>query len=79
VIEAVEAARQKQPADSQREGLVRPARHAVCCKPAESSANECGHEGWGNRQHCKLDATGESLVRAAMGQMNLSARGYHRC
>src|SRR5574340_574714 len=30
------------------------------------------------RQHCKLDASGESLVRAAMGQMNLSARGYHR-
>jgi magnesium chelatase family protein len=30
------------------------------------------------RQNCKLDAAGESLVRAAMGQMNLSARGYHR-
>ena len=30
------------------------------------------------RQYCKLDAAGESLVRAAMGQMNLSARGYHR-
>ena len=30
------------------------------------------------RQFCKLDGTGESLVRAAMGQMNLSARGYHR-
>lgn len=30
------------------------------------------------RQHCKLDPSGESLVRAAMGQMNLSARGYHR-
>ncbi len=30
------------------------------------------------RQHCKLDAAGEALVRAAMGQMNLSARGYHR-
>ena len=30
------------------------------------------------RQHCKLDAAGESLVRAAMGQMNLTARGYHR-
>jgi magnesium chelatase family protein len=30
------------------------------------------------RQFCKLDAAGESLVRAAMGQMNLSARGYHR-
>ncbi len=30
------------------------------------------------RQHCKLDGAGEALVRAAMGQMNLSARGYHR-
>jgi magnesium chelatase family protein len=30
------------------------------------------------RKNCKLDASGESLVRAAMGQMNLSARGYHR-
>jgi hypothetical protein len=26
------------------------------------------------RQHCKLDPAGESLVKAAMGQMNLSAR-----
>jgi magnesium chelatase family protein len=30
------------------------------------------------RQFCKLDEAGEGLVRAAMGQMNLSARGYHR-
>jgi magnesium chelatase family protein len=30
------------------------------------------------RKYCKLDAAGEALVRAAMGQMNLSARGYHR-
>ncbi len=30
------------------------------------------------RQFCKLDDSGESLIRAAMGQMNLSARGYHR-
>ena len=27
---------------------------------------------------CKLDETGDSLVRAAMSQMNLSARAYHR-
>ncbi len=27
---------------------------------------------------CKLDEAGESLIRAAMGQMNFSARGYHR-
>jgi len=30
------------------------------------------------RQFCKLDEAGESLIHAAMGQMNLSARGYHR-
>jgi magnesium chelatase family protein len=30
------------------------------------------------RLFCKLDEAGESLIRAAMGQMNLSARGYHR-
>jgi magnesium chelatase family protein len=30
------------------------------------------------RKFCKLDETSESLVRAAMSQMNLSARGYHR-
>ena len=28
--------------------------------------------------YCKLDAEGESLMRSAMQQMNLSARGYHR-
>ena len=30
------------------------------------------------RKYCKLDETGDSLVRAAMSQLNLSARGYHR-
>lgn len=30
------------------------------------------------RQFCKLDEAGESLMRAAMGQLNLSARAYHR-
>jgi magnesium chelatase family protein len=30
------------------------------------------------RKYCRLEAGGEALVRAAMGQMNLSARGYHR-
>jgi magnesium chelatase family protein len=29
-------------------------------------------------QFCKLDEAGEGLIRAAMGQMNLSARGYRR-
>lgn len=30
------------------------------------------------RKFCKLDETGSSLVRAAMSQLNLSARAYHR-
>ena len=30
------------------------------------------------RKFCKLDETGENLIRAAMRQLNLSARGYHR-
>jgi magnesium chelatase family protein len=30
------------------------------------------------RQFCRLDENGEKLMRAAMAQMNLSARGYHR-
>jgi magnesium chelatase family protein len=30
------------------------------------------------RQFCKLDDAGGSLVRQAMRQLNLSARGYHR-
>jgi magnesium chelatase family protein len=30
------------------------------------------------RKFCKLDEAGASLVRAAMSQLQLSARGYHR-
>ena len=30
------------------------------------------------RKFCKLDEASGSLVRAAMSQMSLSARGYHR-
>ena len=30
------------------------------------------------RQFCKLDEAGDSLVRAAMSRLDLSARGYHR-
>ena len=30
------------------------------------------------RKYCKLDEAGDNLVRAAMSQMNLSARAYHR-
>ena len=30
------------------------------------------------RKFCKLDETGESLIKAAMSQLQLSARAYHR-
>jgi magnesium chelatase family protein len=30
------------------------------------------------RQHCALDGAGQSLMKAAVRQLNLSARGYHR-
>ena len=30
------------------------------------------------RAHCQLDAAGQSLMKAAMRQLQLSARGYHR-
>lgn len=30
------------------------------------------------RHHCQLDAAGQSLMKAAVRQLNLSARGYHR-
>jgi magnesium chelatase family protein len=30
------------------------------------------------RQYCQLDETGNSLMRSAMQQMQLSARAYHR-
>jgi magnesium chelatase family protein len=30
------------------------------------------------RKYCQLDATGESLMRTAMSQLQLSARAYHR-
>ncbi len=30
------------------------------------------------RQHCQLDDTGQSLMRSAMSQLQLTARGFHR-
>jgi magnesium chelatase family protein len=30
------------------------------------------------RRHCQLDGAGQSLMKAAVRQLNLSARGYHR-
>ncbi|MFH1184316.1 MAG: ATP-binding protein, partial [Chloroflexota bacterium] len=72
----VEAARQRQRErfDAQRSGEAATQRSI---KPGNVLTNADMRVGE-IRQHCKLDAAGESLVRAAMGQMNLSARGYHR-
>jgi magnesium chelatase family protein len=72
----VEAARQRQRerfdgGKSPRPAQAGPARQNQVLTNADMRVGEI-------RQHCKLDAAGESLVRAAMGQMNLSARGYHR-
>jgi magnesium chelatase family protein len=30
------------------------------------------------RKYCKLDEQSQNLMRSAMSQLNLSARGYHR-
>ncbi|MHB1317255.1 MAG: magnesium chelatase subunit ChlI family protein, partial [Anaerolineae bacterium] len=30
------------------------------------------------RRHCELDDAGKALIKAAMRQLGLSARGYHR-
>ncbi|NJM07103.1 hypothetical protein HC891_14370, partial [Candidatus Gracilibacteria bacterium] len=30
------------------------------------------------RQYCELDTAGQALMRAAVRQLNLSARSYHR-
>jgi len=30
------------------------------------------------RQHCQLDDTGQALMRSAMSQLQLTARGFHR-
>ena len=39
---------------------------------------QCGYTPAEIRQFCKLQDEGQSLMRAAMTQMNLSARAYHR-
>jgi magnesium chelatase family protein len=52
----------------------------------QTSSVPCGNRDYHNsdmrvaevRKFCKLDEAGDCLVRAAMSQLNLSARGYHR-
>jgi magnesium chelatase family protein len=45
--------------------------HIRCRTNADMSAPEI-------RQFCRLDSAGQSLMKAAVRQLNLSARGYHR-
>ncbi len=46
--------------------------------PAEGVSTNAGMRPAEVRQYCKLDETGNSLMRTAMRQMQLSARAYHR-
>lgn len=46
-------------------------RNTRCTSNADMGAAEI-------RQHCALDDAGQSLMRAAVRQLQLSARGYHR-
>jgi magnesium chelatase family protein len=62
IRERVEAARQRQ--------LARFTGNEIICN-ADMRVAEV-------RKFCKLDETGNNLVRAAMNQLNLSARAYHR-
>jgi magnesium chelatase family protein len=66
IRQRVEAARQVQRERFSGSG----ADHAVVCN-ADMRIAEI-------RQFCKLDETSEALMRSAMSQLNLSARGYHR-
>jgi len=45
--------------------------HPRCLSNADMGAGEI-------REHCQLDGAGQSLMKAAVRQLNLSARGYHR-
>ncbi|NTV64076.1 MAG: ATP-binding protein, partial [Oscillochloris sp.] len=45
--------------------------HPRCLTNADMGAGEI-------REHCRLDGAGQSLMKAAVRQLNLSARGYHR-
>ena len=66
IRERVQAAR-----DKQRERFSKlDSKHPVFCN-ADMRVGEI-------RQFCKLPEEGQSLMRAAMSQLNLSARAYHR-
>jgi magnesium chelatase family protein len=52
--------------------------HLHAGKPAEGVSNNAGMRPAEVRQYCKLDETGNNLMRTAMRQMQLSARAYHR-
>ncbi len=77
IRERVEEARKRQRARFDgpgRRGGCNEARHAATSSVLTNADMRVAEI----RQYCKLEEAGESLVRAAMGQMNLSARGYHR-
>ena len=58
---------------------VQAARHIQQARFAGSSLHSNGDMGPAEvRRFCELDAAGRSLIKAAMKQMGLSARGYHR-
>ncbi len=70
IRQRVEAARQRQ---RERFAALRStgnSSHAVLCN-ADMRITEI-------RQFCKLDETGQTLLRSAMSRLNLSARAYHR-
>jgi magnesium chelatase family protein len=73
IRERVEAARKRQRArfDGKQASDGKHAKPAAVLTNADMRVGEI-------RLHCKLEPQGESLVRAAMAQMNLTARGYHR-
>jgi magnesium chelatase family protein len=66
IRERVAAARERQ-----RQRFARGAGGASLLTNADMGAGEI-------RQWCALDSAGQSLMRAAMRQLQLSARGYHR-
>jgi magnesium chelatase family protein len=60
-----------QAGDRQRERFSKlDAKHPIFCN-ADMRVGEI-------RQFCKLQGEGQRLMQAAMSQLNLSARGYHR-
>jgi magnesium chelatase family protein len=72
VRERIEAARGRQRERFETEGGARrESLHSTVTSNAEMRPAEV-------RKHCALDETGQSLMKTAMNQLQLSARAYHR-